>query len=479
MPFADLREYMDRLEAIGDLKRIKVEVDWDLELGAIMRRANDLREPALLFERIKGYPPEARVFANVVGAAKPNVYKRSCVALGMPVDTPAVELIEEVARRFANPIKPVLVQKAPCKENIIKGDDVNVWKFPAPHFRALDKGRYIGTWHTDINKDPDSGWVNWGMYRHMVHDEKSIGWLALPGQQGPGLYYQKYEAKGKPMPMAIAIGTDPVCGLASMSPFAPYVNEADIAGGLRGKPVELIKCETIDLEVPASAEIVLEGEVLPHARRMEGPFGEYTGYASSKETPRPIFHVKCITHRNNPILTVSSPGKPYDDTTFVYALFSSAALAMDLRQRGLDFKSVFLTPSMVAVIISASEKFPGYVHTLTSAIWATKVGVYRPIVIAVGEDIDVTNADEVLWSLTTRMHPVRDIHVKTRAPGHPLIPFLSPEEKTNLVGAAVCLDATFPFEWKDSSLQVVDFETAWSEETKNMVLSRWKEYGFE
>jgi 4-hydroxy-3-polyprenylbenzoate decarboxylase len=478
MAYEDLREYIARLEEKEDLKRIGTEVDWNLELGAIMRRANDLREPALLFEKIKGYSPEYRVLANTIGVSRPNVFGRTCLALDLPSDTPPLKIIDEILNRFANPVKPVPVDRAPCKENIIKGDDVNVLKFPVPFFRAMDGGRFIGTWHTDITRDQDSGWVNWGLYRHMVHDERTIGWLANPGQHGPAMYYQKYEARGKAMPMAIAIGTDPACTLASMSLVPSHVNEADLAGGLRRKPVELVKCETIDLEVPATAEIVLEGEVLPGERRPEGPFGEYWGYFASDKAPRPVFRVNCITHRNQPILPVSTPGKPFDDTTFVYSLFGSAALKQELRKLGFPFKDVYLTPSMVAVIISAKETYPGYVHTLSSAIWGTKAGIYRPVVIVVGEDIDVTNMDEVMWALTTRVHPVRDIHVKKRAPSHPLFSFLSPEERTTLTGAAVCYDATFPFEWKENAPRIADFEHAWPDDVRKMVLSRWKEYGF-
>lgn len=478
MAYDDLRAYINRLEEEGELKRVKTKVDWNLELGAIMRRANDLRQPALLFENIKDYPPDYTVLANTVGATKPNVFGRTALVLEMPIDTPAPEIIEELARRFENPIKPVLVNSGPCKENIIKGDAVDILKFPAPFFREMDGGRYIGTWHTDITRDPDSGWINWGMYRHMVLDKQAVAWLANPGQHGPATYYQKYESRGKSMPMAIVIGTDPVISLVSMSQVGSNVNEADLAGGLRGKPVELVKCETIDLEVPATAEIVLEGEVRPHERRPEGPFGEYTGYFASEKAPRPVFHVKCITHRNKPVLSVSTPGKPFDDTTFVYSLCASAALSLELRKRGVSFKSLYHTPSMMAVIISASETYPGYVHTLSSAIWGTKGGVYRPIIFVVGEDIDVTNMDEVMWALTTRMHPVRDIHVKKRAPSHALFPFVSPEERANQTGAAVCFDATFPFEWKNNAPRIADFTHSWSKEVQELVLSRWKEYGF-
>lgn len=479
MPYADLREYINRLEEEGELKRIKAEVDWNLELGAIMRRANDLREPALLFEKIKDYPSDYRILANATGATKPNIYGRLCLALELPVRTPPLEIIDELVGRFTKPLKPPeIVNKGPCKENIIKGRDIDLLKFPAPFLRGLDGGRYIGTWHTDIYKDPDSGWVNWGMYRHMVQDRQSVGWLAVPGQHGARIYYQKYEAKGETMPIAIAIGTEPACALVSLSMASAYTNEADIAGVIRGKPVELIKCETSDLEVPAAAEIILEGEVRPNERREEGPFGEYTGYSIGGKAPQPVIHIKCITHRNKPILTVSTPGKPFDDTTYIISLLNSAILTVELRKLGLPFKSVFFTPSLMAVIVSTSEIYPGYVHTLSSAIWGTKSGQYKSMIIVVGEDIDVTNMDEVMWAMTTRMHPARDIHINRRTPFFPLFPFLSAEERSNSSGAAVCIDATFPFEWKEKTPQIIDFQHAWPEETQKLVMSRWNEYGF-
>jgi 4-hydroxy-3-polyprenylbenzoate decarboxylase len=151
---------------------------------------------------------------------------------------------------------------------------------------------------------------------------------------------------------------------------------------------------------------------------------------------------------------------------------------MELKRLGLPFKSLYLTPSMMAVIVSASETYPGYVHTLSSAIWATKIGVYRPTIIVVGEDVDVTDMEEVLWAMTTRMHPARDIHIKKRAPATPLMPFLSPGEREGLVGAAVCFDATFPFEWREHKLSVVDFEHSWPKDIQERVISKWGEYGF-
>ena len=187
-------------------------------------------------------------------------------------------------QRRENLIKPIVVDTGHCKENIMKGADVDILKFPIPLINGGDGGRYIGTWHTVITKDLDSSWVNWGMYRLMVQDRNTLGCL-FPLQQHIGQMYQKYEAINRPMPIAVAIGGQPVIPIVSCVQIPPHVNEAEVAGGLQNAPIPLVRGETVDLYVPASAEIVLEGEVLPHERMVEGPFGEYMGMKQANLHP--------------------------------------------------------------------------------------------------------------------------------------------------------------------------------------------------
>lgn len=477
MPYKDLREYIDRLEQEGELRRVKAEVDWNLEIGAISRRDIELRGPALLFENIGGYSQEYRLLCNIMSGSRP-VHARLALALGLPKETKPLELISHFAERSKEHIKPVLLNTAPCKEEIHTGDDVNVLEFPVPLIHGMDGGRFIGTWHIDVTKDPDTGWVNWGMYRHMVHDEKTIGWLAAPFQHGPATYYQKYEARGKPMPMAIAIGTEPVCSIAATTSFPAGVPEADVAGGLRAAPVELVKCETVDLEVPASSEIVLEGMVLPGERRLEGPFGEFTGYDAGGMVERTVFHVQCITHRKKPILTMANPGKPWEEDAVIFTINGSAMIRNDLESRGIPFKSVYVMPPAMAVVVAAQPRYSGFVQTVAAAVWSGKFGVSKPYIFVVGEDVDVTDPEEVLWCLTTRLHPEKGIHVQKSAPAGPLTPFLSREEKASGGGSRVLFDATFPFHWTpEERPTIIDFEHAWPAEVKEKVISRWEEYG--
>lgn len=476
MSYRDLREYMDALRAQHELATITTAVDWDLEMGAISRRSIELHGPALLFENVEGYAGY-RVLANPVGATNPR-HGRFSIAMGLPKETPILRLIDEFAERSKNLIKPVLVNTGPCKEEIREGKDVNILELPVPRIHGTDGGRFVGTWHIDVVKDPDTGWVNWGMYRHMVHDETTVGWNSSPHQHGPGIFYQKYEANGKPMPMAIAIGTEPLCSIAAATGVPAGVSEVEVAGGLTGAPVELVKCETLDLEVPATSEIVLEGTVMPGERRMEGPFGEYTGYEAGGRRLLPVFRVHCITHRRNPILTLVNPGKPWEEDDVIFSIAWSAMLSNELKSRGIPFRAVYLPPPCLAVIVSTKPRYSGFVHTVASGIWSAKAGLSRPFIIVVGEDVDVTNMEDVFWCLTTRLHPGTGIHIQHHAVGSQLNPFLSRAEREAGIGPRVLFDATFPYHWRpEETPSIIDLEHAWPSDIREKVLSRWSEYG--
>jgi phenylphosphate carboxylase alpha subunit len=479
MAFEDLRAFLDTLEAEGELARVTTEVDWDLELGAISRRAMDLHGPALLFEKLTGYPPgSGRVLANIFGKTPGEPHGRFALALGLPKDIPTMDLIAEFGRRSHERIPPRRVATAPCKENVLVGDAVDVTRFPTPFIHGPDGGRFLGTWHVNVTKDPDSGLVNWGLYRHMIHDARTLGWFGGPVQHGMGVYLQKYQPRNQPMPMAIAIGTEPLSTAIAGCPVATGVAEADMVGGLRGEPVDVVPCETIDLEVPATSEIVLEGEVLPHERLPEGPFGEFTGYMTPDRAPRPVFRVKCITYRNDPILTISNIGKPWDEESVLGSVAWSAMLAEDLRARGYEFRSLYVPPPLQAVIVAVRHLYPGYAHSLASAIWSSKLGFYRPYLFFVGEDVDVTNMEDVFWCMTTRLHPERGVHVHQNTPALSLWPWLSAEERQRRSCPRILFDATFPPELSAEQLPIIiDFTHGWPQHIQERVLQRWDEYG--
>ncbi len=486
MAYNDFREYIDKLEEEGELIRIKQEIDWNLEMSAITRRSYDLKAPAPFFENIKDYDSSFRAMGAPAGvSSRPDrFYARLALTLGMDPGSTGTEIIEEYIKRRSKPIKPVMVDTGLCKENIDTGDDVNLLKFPIPYLHEGDGGRYIGTWANIITKDPDTGWVNWGMYRVMIHDEKTMGISILPHKHIGMMYYQKYEARDKPMEFAMVMGDDPVLSIVGCAFLPPQMSEVDVAGGLREKAVELIKCETVDLEVPASSEIVVEGIIPPKERMDEGPFGEYTGYVAGGVQPRPICKVTAVTYRNDPILPISCMGMPIDDCHAVMPVTIAAELLSDLRKQQLPVKDVYLPPegfNHMAVVSTKVNPFSGYVQKLAHSIWASKAGTNLSYVIIVDGDVDVTNMEAVVHAMVAKCHPYKSIYRFKDSSCSPLMPWIRPEDrKKGIGGAYVLFDCTWPKELPPAAIpKKVTLDVAWPKEVYDKIVANWKDYGYE
>ncbi len=475
MPFKDLREFIAKLEEYGEAQRIEEEVDWNLEAGAMLRRSAEAGLPAPLFEKVRGYPQGYRLFGG--GAAK---FSRLAIAMDMPPDTPKKELIEEYLRRKRQPIKPILVGDGPCKENIHVGEEVDLLEFPVPMIHDVDGGRYIGTWHLTISKDLDTDWVNWGMYRHMLHSKNIIGIVRVPGRHLWSMYSQRYENRKKPMAVAIAIGVEPISTFCAGSPLPYGVSEVDIAGAIRSQPVELVKCETIDLTVPATAEIVIEGEIRPDETMDEGPFGEFTGYMAGDREPRPIIHVKAVTHRNNPILTMSCVGVPVDDDC-VWSLTMSAELLEMLRARGLPATGVYTVPETAYLLTVVAVKTPYHnvASEIANAIWETASGYTMPYIIIVEDDIDPYDMSQVFHALATKCHPYRGIVKLERTPMSFILPFLNSQERKSGLGAKAYFDCTWPEDLEPSEVpRKISFRECYPLEVQKKALAKWRKYGY-
>ncbi|MDP3947969.1 MAG: UbiD family decarboxylase [bacterium] len=476
MAFKDLREYIEKLEASGDLVKVKKEVDWNLEIGAIIRRCNETQGPATLFENIKGYPSNYRVMGGPIAT-----FRRAAITMGLDPSTHYTKLLDTFIERSKRPIKPLIVSTGPCKENIIVGDKVDLLSFPTPLIHFGDGGRYLGTWNTGANKDPDSDWVNWGMYRLMVHDRYSTG-INVSSHQHGGIILQKYEKNNLPMPYVAFIGSDPVVDFLSAIPIPYGINEADIVGAIRGEPLELVRAETCDLLVPASAEIILEGVILPGERKGEGPHGEYAGYQQSGIVDRPVFHVKAITHRNNPILTVSNIGTPIDDSHICTGSIGTAAnIKMELLRTGLPIKGIYIPPQSChhLAIVSTETPYPHIATRIACLIFAASGGAAIARVIVVNDDIDPTNMDEVIHAFATKCHPVRGEIVIPHALSSPLTGFLDPQERTKGFGAKAIYDCTWPLDWPADKIPPrSSFRDIYPADIQDKVLSNWAGYGF-
>lgn len=474
MTFNDNRQFVEALAKTGDVVRIQKEVDWDLEASAITGRSCEMQGPACLFEKLKLYPEGGRILGAPLAT-----YRRLAIALGMPAASPIDSIFDEYERRVTKPLKPVIVKDAPCKENKLLGKDVDLYKFPVPTVHDGDGGRYIGTWHCVITRHPESGWTNWGMYRLMVYNRNTIGGYLRPFSHF-GMALEYYEGKGLPMPVAVAIGPDPLCALVAASPFRIGEDEVDFAGALRQKPVELVKAETNDLLVPAHAEIILEGEILPKVKLPEGPFGEFPGYRTQGASPQRVFKVKAITYRSNPIICMSPEGVGITDGKIGPSLAGALGMKERLKRHGVPVVNVYIPPEMgsLVAVVSVSESEPMMAQKVTSVLHARRVSV--PKIIIVNADIDVFNLSEVMHALGTRLHPVRGVTSDPNRVGWTLVPYLSPEERSSEKLATGIFDCTWPAQWsRESDLPVrMSFKTSYSDDLQQRVIKQWKEYGF-
>jgi 4-hydroxy-3-polyprenylbenzoate decarboxylase len=480
MPFKDLRDWLDVLEREGELVRVETEVDWNLEVGAIIRRICETDGPALLFQKIKDYPKGFRILGAPFSMSSHHRYARLALALDLPISAEVREITEDYLRRRKKTIPPVLVSNGPCQENVLEGDEVDLYRIPAPMVHGGDGGRYIGTWHTVITRDPDSGWVNYGMYRLMIHDRNHLGGLIGPIQHFQE-HLRKYQALGKPMEFAVAIGTEPVTALISCVSIQGQRSEAEVIGGIRGEPLELVPCKTVDLSVPATSEIVIEGFVNPGELKDEGPFGEYTGYMVSERLPRPVFNVTAITHRSDPILTMTSIGVPVDEDHVVMPIANAAEVLQEVRDaKGYPVDFIYVLPESAGHFWVVSTKVPDktYPRRLAMAIWGTKAGRLANYLLLLNDDVNITDLRRVIWAMATRVHPIRGILQIPHAYTSILVPFMAPEEREKADGAYMLLDGTWPTDWPAGAVPAVSsFATLWPKEIQEKVLARWKEYG--
>lgn len=476
MPFRDLREFITKLEKEGEAVRIEDEIDWNLEAGAMIRRSDEAGLPAPFFQKVKDYPDGHRLFGEALGNQK-----RIAIAMDMDPSTPAEVLIEEYLERKQRLIKPRIVDDAPCKENVQIGEAVDLLKFPVPMVHEGDGGRFIGTWHIDVTKDLDSDWVNWGEYRHMLHSKNTMGIQAGPYTHLGLMYYQKYEKKNKVMEIAIVMGGEPVCQFCAVSPTPFGVSEADVAGGIRGEPVELTKCETIDLMVPATAEIIIEGEMKPKERMNEGPFGEYTGYSASHVRPAPVIHAKAVTYRNNPIFTMTSIGMPLAESPVNMSISWAGLFLEALRERGLPVVAVSLPPELsgMVTVVAVKAVSANIAAEIAHVIWGTQKGRSIPYLIVVDEDVNPFDSKDVFHALVTKCHPSRGIIKLEQQVSTIFMPWTNEYEQKYRVGPKTYFDCTWPLDWVPQNVpKRISFSECYPLDVQKKVLEMWKKYGY-
>jgi len=424
MAFNDLREFIAFLEEEKELLRIKKPVDTKYEIAAYIRKMSDTKGPALLFENVKTFdiPVVGGLFAT---------RKRGLLAIGVKDG----HFVDKFLRALDHPLAPKMVASGPCKEVIRTGEAIDLNRFPIPIFSEKDSGPFI-TAGIVISKDPETGKKNTSIYRIQVKGRNRLGINA----QQLSRQHKKAEAKGEPLPVAIAIGTDPVIPLATQWQ-APYgTDEMELAGALRGEPIEVVKAETVDLEVPATAEIVIEGNVLPNVRENEGPFGEVSGYYNPS-FPKPVIEVTAITHRKNPIYHAALTGMPTTENHVLKQIPLEATYYWELKKQHPGVTAVhFPSAGTVGFIVVIAMKQTQSCEARN--VIATMLGSRRnKIIIVVDDDVDIYDMEKVLWAVATRSQPAEDVIVFPRLAGSSMDPTAGRTRVTSAMG----IDATKPF----------------------------------
>lgn len=487
MAYKDMREWMARLEAEGELKRIEAKVDWDLELAEIARKAIKEHAPALLFTNIKNHENTrcTKLFTNALTRTN-----RVAMMLNLPKSTPREESVRVLRKRFKEAVPPTLLKTGPVKENILKGKDVDLYQFPVPKWHPLDGGRYINTFCGVVTKDPDTGMQNVGLYRGMISGRSRIGLYIIPEQHW-GQTYLKYRERGEKMPTAIVYGWDPVLPFVASSPLAHPPGEYETMGAIRQSPVELVKCETVDLEVPASAEIVVEGTVSPdpNTYEVEGPFGEWPGYYGWSRK-RPVLEVSCITHRNDPIFRGQVTGQKVGGISEagMMTFYSHAPLLWNyLESAGVP--GVLDIVPLPTIIVKIRKIYEGQAKQVAAAIWGSWFSPqFAKTVVVVDEDIDIHNLRDVELAFRDRVDPKDDIIIYPGLVGTPLDPSLGWDERDEWrlgggVQNRVLIDATI--DWRKHPIREEyggnRFPPKCGESTPEIIAlveKRWREYGF-
>jgi 4-hydroxy-3-polyprenylbenzoate decarboxylase len=486
--FASLRDYIEALRDLGEIQEINAKVDWNLEMGAIIQRSYELGSPAPLFNRIRGIEAGFRALGAPAGVSRRNGLARVALSLGWSPTATGCQLVGGLAEAHKRaPIPPRRVPDGPCKEHKYLGEEVDLERLPAPLIHAGDGGRYVNTWGTVIVQTPDRKWINWSIARIMLAGRNTLTGLVLP-RQHLGMIYSQWKKIGRPMPYALAIGTAPAIPFVSAMPLADGINEADFIGAYLGEPLEVVDCETVDLQVPATSEIVLEGTVSVEEFVAEGPIGEYTGYLNpGGGSPQPVFRVTAMTHRTQPILPVVASGEPIEENHTCWALAICAQVLWELRSAGFPVTACFSPFHSAAhwLVVTVPGSYRGeavakrLVGDLANVLHHSRAGALIPKAILLGDDIDPANLEEVVWAFAARCHPERGQFLFPNQETLPLLAFLSaPEREARLSTKVIYHGLPLDDPPVEQLPRRSSFRYGVPPEIRGKVLRDWRSYGY-
>lgn len=486
MQYKDLRDFIEKLEELGELKRISLEIDPYLEMTEICDRTLRSSGPALLFENPKGH--NIPVLANLFGTPQR-------VALGM--GQKSVTALREVGKLLAflkepDPPKgfkdalnklplfkqvlnmpPKVIKKAPCQENVLTGNDIDLSRFPIQTCWPEDAAPLI-TWGLVITKGPHKSRQNLGIYRQQVIEKKQVimRWLS---HRGGALDFQEWQQvhPGEPFPIAVALGTDPATILGAVTPVPDNLSEYAFAGLLRGSRTEVTRCLTHDLQVPANAEIILEGFIYPDETAAEGPFGDHTGYYNEVDS-FPVFTIERLTHRHNPIYHSTYTGRPPDEPAILGVALNEVFVPI-LQKQFPEIVDFYLPPegcSYRMAIVSINKQYPGHAKRVIFGVWSfLRQFMYTKFVIITDADVNVREWKDVIWAMTTRMDPVRDTTLIENTP----IDYLDFASPVSGLGGKIGFDATN--KWPGETQREWGKPITMTAKVKEKIDAIWEELG--
>jgi len=479
-PIQDLRQWLEREDDLGELIRVKEPVDVIEEMSAISYLvAKQNPSPAILFESPHGYersPIGSRMLWNILGPS----LRRIALTLEEPPDTPTVALIRRVKDKLKQRIPPreVPQSQAPIYENSVKGPAIALDQLPIPKHWPLDGGRYAGTADCVITRDPDSGYLNLGTYRMMLQGRNQVGLYLSPGKDAR-LHITRAWQKGEPIQVAAAWGIDPLFMLVGSQTFAKNVSEYEYAGGIKGQPIPVVRGTTTDLLLPANAELVIEGIIRPNSVKREGPFGEFPGYYGRPEAGCPLVKVTALHYRSKPIITNALMADyPSNEQSGFFSIIRSARIWDDFDKLGIPgIQGVYCHPAAAGgfgmTVISLEQRYAGHAaQALALAAQVPGGAYYTKWIIAVDEDVDPTDINQVIWAMSSRCNPIEDIDLLRNTWSTWLDPTQNPPEERPY-GSKALINACKEHRY----LPVFSKRTALRKEVYDQVAARWRKLG--
>lgn len=472
----DLRQWVEEMRKLGELRDV-LGADPHLELSAISQmNVKRNHAPALLFDEIVGYPKGYRVLTCSTSSPA-----RLSSILRLGAENSHQGLVKKLRGKPAQwqsaapGFDPVQVREGPVLQNVLSGERIDVEAFPAPLWNEKDGGRYIGTGCSVVTRDLESGWVNVGTYRIMLVDRNHVTLMMIPGKHGH-IQHAKYITAGRPFPVAIILGADPLNYLISGIEVPFEMSEFNYVGSILGQPVSVVHGELTGLPFPSGAELVLEGFAYPGEKAIEGPFGEFLGYYAGEAGEAPLVRIERVYHRNDPIVIGSPPAKPPNDYSYSKAVMRSAILFNSLASAGVpDVQSVWaheVGGARLFNVVSIKQRYAGHARQAGHILSQCGAGAYMSkYSIVVDEDIDPANLQEVMWAVATRTEPDQDFDLIRRGMGSKTDPMSIGYQSGTPLASKVVIDACRPFEHLARFPSVVEA----SRELQEQVRAKWKD----